>query len=310
MFVITLIPVRNEAWVMDWCLKRASEFSDYIIVADQQSTDSTREICARYPKVRLIENPFEGHSNKVRWLLLEEARKISGNNLILCIDADETLIPSHVEALKEKIAQGELTEGHFISFDWIQLWNGKEYQRTDGVWNNNKKIAGFIDDRKLEYNKTIVINDHTARAPITPHSPLYDSQSPLLHLQFLYPEESLIKQIWYRCSEFVKNPGRVKKINLTYSVTKTDDLKLDAVPPDWIQKLDLPSRPVSNWRKEQILQWFNQYGIEFFEPLDIWYLPEFKEMFVQKMHREPRIKTYPLILIKINILKNKIKSLF
>jgi hypothetical protein len=35
-----------------------------------------------------------GHSNKVRWLLLEEARKIEGNNLIFCIDADEVLSPN------------------------------------------------------------------------------------------------------------------------------------------------------------------------------------------------------------------------
>ena len=99
MKVITLIPIKNEDWILEYTLKSVCQFSDHVIVADQQSTDKSLDICKKFPKVKVINNENLGHSNKVRWSLLDEAREIDGNNLIFCIDADEIISPSCLNKL-------------------------------------------------------------------------------------------------------------------------------------------------------------------------------------------------------------------
>ena len=48
---IVMTPVRNEAWVLRAFLETTSLWADYIIIADQMSTDDSREMAKEYPKV-------------------------------------------------------------------------------------------------------------------------------------------------------------------------------------------------------------------------------------------------------------------
>ena len=57
--VICLTPVRNEALILDRFLKATSLWADHIIIADQMSTDGSREIAKKHPKVTLIDNLSE-----------------------------------------------------------------------------------------------------------------------------------------------------------------------------------------------------------------------------------------------------------
>src|SRR5260221_7948741 len=45
--IIALLPIRNEAWVLEHALACLSGFCDVIIASDQQSTDDSRAICGR-----------------------------------------------------------------------------------------------------------------------------------------------------------------------------------------------------------------------------------------------------------------------
>ena len=45
---IVMTPTRNEAWVIRACLECNSLWADYIIIADQMSTDGTREIITEF----------------------------------------------------------------------------------------------------------------------------------------------------------------------------------------------------------------------------------------------------------------------
>ena len=77
---------------MDRFLKCTSLWADHIIIADQQSTDGSREIAARYPKVILIDNLSPTFNEPERQkLLLEKARTIPGQRLLIALDADEIL---------------------------------------------------------------------------------------------------------------------------------------------------------------------------------------------------------------------------
>ena len=42
--LVVLTPVFNEAWILPAFLKATSLWADYIIIADQMSTDGSREI--------------------------------------------------------------------------------------------------------------------------------------------------------------------------------------------------------------------------------------------------------------------------
>ena len=48
--LIVMTPVRNEAWVLHAFLKTTSTWADFIIIADQMSTDGSRDIYKQYEK--------------------------------------------------------------------------------------------------------------------------------------------------------------------------------------------------------------------------------------------------------------------
>ncbi len=129
MKIIALVPVRNEAWVLEHSLACWSGFCDVVIVDDQMSTDSTREICRRFPKVVLLETTLTGRADTVarlpqqaRWRLLDAARSYDGNNLLWCTDADELTPPTLARSFFEQHAE-ELAPGRVIECRFYNLWN-------------------------------------------------------------------------------------------------------------------------------------------------------------------------------------------
>ena len=93
-YIICLIPVKNEAWILDRCLQTASLWADKIIVADQMSDDGSPEIAVKYSKVQLIRNTSAQFNEPERQkLLIDAARKIpyDGKKLLIALDADEML---------------------------------------------------------------------------------------------------------------------------------------------------------------------------------------------------------------------------
>ena len=307
MKIIALIPIKNEDWILESSLTNISRWADHIIIADQMSTDHSREICKKFPKVTLIDNLNEGHSNKVRWQLLDEARKIEGNNLIVCIDADEILVPDTF-ANKEVFKKYAL--GQRFEIPWIQLWKSPSQYRTDSGWDELTKQFAFIDDRVMDYERSEVINDHTARIPSSP-LPLIHLDSALLHLEYVPFKKSQIKQAWYRCSELIAGKRSARRINTTYAPTlDSTQVKTKEVPATWNKGITFPeglAETTSTWHRETILKWFDQYGIEFFEPLDIWHIQEFNDEFLKRMNRLPKPKHFPKWLLALNKIKNSLR---
>lgn len=68
--VICLTPIRNESWILDMFLKATSLWADHIILADQMSTDGSREIAKKNSKVILIDNNSETFNEPERQRLL------------------------------------------------------------------------------------------------------------------------------------------------------------------------------------------------------------------------------------------------
>lgn len=90
--LICLTPVFNEAWILPAFLKATSLWADYIIIADQMSTDGSRDLYKEFEKVIVIDNPRnEMHQARTRKMLFDEAAKIKGNKILFTLDADEFL---------------------------------------------------------------------------------------------------------------------------------------------------------------------------------------------------------------------------
>ena len=300
MNIITLTPVRNEEKNIRTFLENASKFSDHIILADQSSSDRTKEIALSFPKVTVIENNEQGHSNLVRWMLLDEVRKIPGTNMLVAIDADEMISPEWFKTVKEKYKDDAAPKA--FSFRWIQLWKSTAEYRMDGVWKDTRKTAVWIDDRKSDYERTSVLNDHTSRVPESLTIENVE-EYPLLHFQFVTMKQTAYKQAWYRMSEWLAGK-KARKINYRYMHSKdSTDVILEKANDAWFQDILLPvfsDSTEDSWHRKEILGLFERYGIEYFEPLDIWYVDELKDIFVKKTGREPKAKVYFWPLVALN----------
>lgn len=306
---IILTPVKNEEWILELFLRNTSSWADKIIIADQNSTDESLKICSKFEKVSVIKNESVGHSNTVRWLLLDEARKSEGNNLIFFLDADELLSPTCVRKIDDMVSKKTAGLGSGFSFDWVQLFGSTEMFRVDSVWKKNIKVAAFWDDRKMDFIRKYVINDHTSRIPET--EKIIHMEYPLLHFNHIFKEKYDWKQVWYRCDEYIQNPSKVRKINNKYSIMDSEP-SLESTEKCWFKGIELQNFSydrIKDWRYIQIKKWIQKYGTKFFEPLDIWKIEELEYVFLKENGRKPVIKKYPDFLIAINKIKNKIRQI-
>jgi hypothetical protein len=302
--VICLIPVKNEVDILPITLKIISEYCDVIIISDQMSDDGSKEIYKKFPKVKVINNPREGHSNQVRWDLLKSAREYNGKNLILCLDADEYIPPI---LFNDFLNKNKFNIGDSFRFPWIQLWKSIKYFNNTGVWYRNYQRVAWIDDNETNYDNKVVINDHISRIPqgFLKKCKRIDN-IPIIHLQWVSWDKTQFKQILYRCTELIKNSQNYTSINSAYSISlDCKKTKLSKTKTEWIK--DLPSINLiekfkPTWHKQEIYKLFDKYGISFFEPLQIWHIPELEQEFIKRIGRKP-------ISISENYFFKKIKDI-
>lgn len=119
--LIVLTPVFNEAWILHAFLRATSIWADHIIIADQMSTDGSRDIYPQYEKVIVVDNPRkEMHQAATRRLLFEEAKKIEGDKILFTLDADEFLSGDFMHTKGwQTIMNSE--PGDVFEFRWMNL---------------------------------------------------------------------------------------------------------------------------------------------------------------------------------------------
>ena len=274
---IILMPVRNEKWILPTTINAGLKIADHILIADQNSNDGSKEFYKNESKILVIPNNNKDHSNQIRWELLDQSRKLFGeNNLIMNIDADEIVPPNLFEKEENNILSHK--PGTIFSSPWVQLWRSVyKYRSDDGIWNpsNNQKPFMFIDNKIMDYEREYIINDHTARVPIKNSLKIIETKIPLLHFQFVNWERSQIKQAWYQCKELLSGVD-YKTINNKYKNSVTEiNLKLSDIKGDWVKDVNLHPE-ISDidldqlWYLKEINSIFNEHGIRKFKKLNIW----------------------------------------
>jgi glycosyltransferase involved in cell wall biosynthesis len=266
---IVVTPVRNEAWILDRFLSCASLWADHIVVADQGSTDGSREIAAGHPKVRLVDNPGTEYDEGARQrLLLEAAREIPGKRLIFALDADEILTPNW-DAL-EGVA--DTAPGTAVRMRWANVLPG-----VDRCWLPEEEIVfGYVDDGADHPGERI----HSARLPAAAGAPAVSlSDVRVLHYQYANWERMKSKQRWYQCWELLNLP-RKRPIQLYRQYHHMDEIpseRIEPLPDRWIARyeeegIDMRSIPEAAGHPwdDEVAGWIRTYGAGRFKRLDIW----------------------------------------
>ena len=174
--IICLTPVRNEAWILDRFLKATSLWADHIIIADQTSTDGSREIALKYPKVILIDNNSQDYNESVRHkLVINEARKIDGKRLLVTIDADEVFTPNIFDSAEwNTIINAK--EGTLFKFQWANIC-----PNLNEMWLEAFYPWAFMDNN-FEYSGKLI---HGPRIPIpTNTDTIIINQIKVIHFQY------------------------------------------------------------------------------------------------------------------------------
>jgi hypothetical protein len=127
-------------------------------------------------------------------------------------------------------------------------------------------------------------------------------------------DRTQLKQAWYRCCELINGKRDARRINNAYRITLMNgNIPSHPVKDSWVEGLVLPenlNNVTNSWHLSEILNFFNTYGIEFFEDLQIWHISVLREEFIKRVGRTPVSKTFPYIIIFLNDIKNNIRFFF
>ena len=275
--LICLTPVKNEAWCLDVFLQCTSLWADYIIIADQGSSDGSREIALKYPKVILLDNNLqEMHQAKTRKLLFDEARKIKGDRIIIALDADE-LFTGNFKGTNDWQNIMQFEAGKVFQFHWANINKDKTNYWEPEYWSQ----WAFHDDGTEISSDSYI---HEVRVPwpqIATPNEIYVKDFQVIHLAYVHWNRMLNKWRFYAFVSHVNEPN-ISTISLNRQYAYLNPSKEEKQLPipqsffDYYQKQGIEVLKSLNlnesffWYDEQVLSYFNQYGIERFRYLDLW----------------------------------------
>jgi Glycosyl transferase family 2 len=275
--VIICAPVRNELHNLSRVLPAWQLYADHIVVADQNSHDGTREFLAAHPKVTIVSNEDKDYSEPNRIpLMLAAARRISGQSILLCLDADETLSANVLTSL-EWASFRNARPGTTGFFKWIQLWRSiKQYVAHGNVGKPGQMPYAFVDDGR-PFDPAGVMHGPRGPGMDRPTRTFYFNDVVNLHFNLVNPDVYRKKQNWYKLF-WRRQGGKYFYANRNHMLyDHIGPEHCDPSPPVWYEGfeqkgIDLVSveSPVLTWYDVEILQYMHRHGPRSLWLLDIW----------------------------------------
>lgn len=281
---IVMTPTRNEAWVIRAFLESTSRWANYIIIADQMSTDGTREIVSEYAarnqtlvdraKIILINNKNPDFNEAERQsILVATAREIAvgRDTLLWGLDADEILAANAFETEDwRRIINSK--PGSVFWFKWAEICpNQKEF------WSSPTTYYPWLfhDDGK-EPHGNYVRNMHSMRIPypIEEKQMYYVDDFRVLHLAYLNSFRVASKRRFYQFVDWEMNHRSPIILSRSYAQTKQAEevkqLTPEMIPADYdvIQLVDTKSTRC--YMDKYIVDRLPKHNKKEFRKLDIW----------------------------------------
>lgn len=295
MKVAALIPFRNESRMLPLSLASLRGVADLVIGMDDHSSDHSGDIVREKGGMVLemegdLSGFSQGREKVIRQALVDEARR-QGATHFLCLDADEVLTAPFRRFGRELMEN--LEPGHKLSLRWLTLW-GSPHLYRDGDYSKFHRIyrgiivrdapdlppyGGFLHMPRTPGSDA---RDNVTKCPLEQGAILHFTAAELLPYQ--------LKIAWYHCVELVRCPNEAERINRFYFRDWDEEhIRLRPVPDEWYDGIPVaelaPCLP--SWQWKEMLRLFDEKGIEFFEPLEIWQIPALRDEFVRRTGREP-----------------------
>lgn len=308
--LICMTPIRNEAWVLHAFLKATSIWADHIIIADQMSTDGSREIALSYPKVILIDNNNPEFNEAERQkLLIDRARQIEGDKILFGLDSDEVFSANFSDTDDwKKIVNSK--KGDVFWFKWAEI---RPDQKT--YWESEKKFYPWVfHDDGIEPHGNYVRNMHSMRIPypIEEKQMYYVNDFRVLHLAYLNVFRVDAKRRFYKFVDWTMNKMHFVKLSRSYAQVKTEDKVYD-VPDNFLYtKEKFGFELFSEIDTTSKTSWFDDYIYERLDKCDndVWKIDLWDKQFLDTYSiKDRRCFIYKIIhcyLNKTQKYKNKL----
>lgn len=279
--IIVITPVRNEAWVLDAFLTCTSSWADYIILADQHSTDGSREIAAKYEKVILVDNECaEMNQAAARKLLFQEADKIAGDKVVIAMDADEFLSEGFEKTEGwNRILNSKPNE--IFCFEWLNLHGDFSHAIPGSAfmeWACHFEPSMSIAE---EYDRCERRAVHEMRVPCIPSERaryIIINDIKFVHLAWLNQVRQRNKFAFYQVHTVANLEEKKSAVSLyrfynpclpeTRSLGKEERLR-EVVSGEDVRKL-VKTDDIGQYYIDEMLSIFKREGLEKFLKLDIW----------------------------------------
>ena len=284
---IVMTPTRNEAWVIRAFLECNGLWADYIIIADQMSTDGTREIIAEYQnrwntqhsthqsQLIMIDNTNPEFNEPERQaMLVAKAREVAAgrDTLLWGLDADEILPANWLETGDGKQILNSV-KGDVFWFKWANLAPDKKH-----YCEGNYQPWLFHDD-EVEPHGNYVRNMHSMRIPypIEEKQMYYVKDFHVLHCGFLSPRRTAAKARFYQFVDWElnhKSPISLSRLYMNHHKKSLFSEYQSVVENQWFaypfdiwNLIDLDAK--YTWYEDYIVERLSAYNQEAYK-LDIW----------------------------------------
>ena len=285
---IVMTPTRNEAWVIRAFLECNSLWADYLIIADQMSTDGTREIIQEYiskfqspvSKVKcriiLIDNTNPEFNEPERQaMLVAKAREVAKgrDTLLWGLDADE-ILPANWQETEDGQKILHSVPGDVFYFRWAQLAPDKQH------YGDSDPYPWLFHDDGVEPHGNYVRSMHSMRIPypIEEKQLHYVDDFRVLHLGLLDPMRIAAKNRFYQFVDWERNHKTPIALARTYAAHRKENQVNDypfALDAEWIKFPDgfwslVEIGAEHTWFDDYIYERIDKYPIEQLRKLDMW----------------------------------------
>lgn len=262
---------RNYGWVTRAFLEGNTRWADYIIIVDQMSTDGTREMCAEYKNVVLVDDQDMAYKENTRAKMgFMKGRELAAGRdaIYFALDIDEVMPANWMDTEDgKKILSSK--PGDMFQLEWANLMpNGKECNRSGWQYK-------VFHDNGMEWQEACT-QIHTPLLPYTDWdlTPTEVHDFPLLHFGDFYPRWTKYKWIYYQFVEIQQHHSNPVSIYRMYQKEKKDDIVLCPIDNNWLYKdidliglVDTKTTPIF---VEYIKEIIAKEGIEMFQSIDVW----------------------------------------
>ena len=263
---------RNYGWVTRAFLEGNTRWADYIVIVDQMSTDGTREMCAEYKNVVLVDDPDMTYKENTRAKMgFMKGRELAlGRGAIyFALDIDEVMPANWMQTEDgKKILTSK--PGDMFQLEWANIMpEGKSCIRCGWQYK-------VFHDNGMAWQET----SQQMHTPLLPYSswendPTEVHDFPLLHFGDFYTRWTDYKWIYYQFIDIQQH--RSKSMISVFRMYKVEDKKVGEKTPiakEWLYKdidiIGLVNTKITPIFVDYIKEIIAKEGIKKFQSIDVW----------------------------------------